>query len=152
MYLTDSAPQITIVIVEDENLYKKVIIDFLQEDSAFKVVGEAKDGQTAVNLAKELRPDVIIMDLGLPVISGTEATKKIKETNSFIKIIALTAHSDKNEAIDSLIAGASAYVNKDIKIQHLKMIIQTVNEGAIWLSPVIGFKVFSEILKLYKHK
>ena len=84
MYLTDSAPQITILIIEDENLYKKVIIDFLREDSAFKVVGEAKDGQTAVNLAKELRPDVIIMDLGLPVMSGTEATKKIKETNSFI--------------------------------------------------------------------
>lgn len=151
MSLTDSAPQITILIVEDENLYKKVIIDFLQEDSAFKVVGESKDGQTAVNLAKELSPDIIIMDLGLPVMSGTEATKKIKETNPSIKIIALTAHSDKNEAIESLIAGASAYVNKDIKIQHLKMIIQTVNDGAIWLSPVIGFKVFSEIIKLY-HK
>ncbi|MFA6988588.1 MAG: response regulator transcription factor [Candidatus Gastranaerophilaceae bacterium] len=151
MYNYYSLP-IEVLIVEDENLYKKVIKDFLQEDSGFQVVGDAKDGQTAVCLAKELRPDVVIMDLRLPVMSGIEATKKIKKTNPYIKVIALTARSDKNEAIESLEAGASAYVNKEIDMQQFKMIIQTINNGAVWLDPVIGYKIFPEIIKsLYRN-
>jgi DNA-binding NarL/FixJ family response regulator len=146
----DYSPPIKTIIVENENLYRKVLKDFLQGDSNFKIVGDVKDGQTAVFLAEELRPDIIIMDLRLTVISGIEATKIIKETNPSIKIIALTSHSNKNEAIESLMAGASAYVNKDINLQHFKMIIQTINNGAIWLSPVLGCEVFSKVRKYLK--
>ena len=118
MYITDSASPIEIIVVEDDSLYRKVVTDFLKEDPSFKVTGEAKDGQTAVKLAKELKPDVIIMDLGLPVMSGIEATVKIKECNPSIKVIALTSHVNKDEAVESLAAGATAYVNKDINLKN----------------------------------
>ena len=150
MYMADSTYPIKILIVEDNSLYKKIIIDFLQEDSNFKVIGEAKDGKTAVNLAKELKPDVIIMDIGLPVMSGIEATIKIKEDNPSIKVIAFTSHVNQDEAIEALAAGATAYVNKDINIIHMKMIIETVNKGAIWISPLIGQKILSEGIEHYK--
>ena len=138
MYITDLDSPITILIAEDNHLYKKVIIDFLQEDSNFKIVGEAKDGKTAVKLADELNPDLIIMDIGLPVMTGIEAIKKIKETNPSIKFVVFTSHHNQDEAIKALEAGASAYVNKDIDITYMKMIIETVNQGAVWLAPSIG--------------
>lgn len=149
MHITDSAP-INIIVVEDNSLFRKIIMDFLQEDSSFKVIGEAKDGQTAVSLAKKLKPDVIIMDLGLPVMSGIEATIKIKEANPSIKVIALTSHVNQDEAIESFAAGATAYVNKDININQMKMIIETINSGAIWISSIVGQKILSEGIKCYQ--
>ena len=151
MYITDLVPQVKILIAEDDILYKKVLIAFLQEDSGFKIAGEAKDGKTVVSLVKELRPDVVIMDLTLPVMSGLDAIKKIKKANPSVKVIVLTPNSDKDEAIESMTAGASAYVSKDINIQHFKMIIQTVNDGAIWLAPILGYKVFPDIIKYFQN-
>lgn len=149
MFETGSMP-IKIIIVEDDILYKKALKDFLREDPCFEFIGETKDGQTAVSLTNKLKPDVVIMDIGLPVISGIEATKKIKEDNPCVKIIILTAHENQDEAMESLAAGATAYVNKDIDMTHLKMIIATVNKGAVWVSPLIGRKVLSESIKCYK--
>jgi len=147
MYMTDLAPQVKILIVEDDVLYKKVIRAFLQEDSNFIIAGETKDGKTAVCLAKKLRPDVVIIDSKLPVISGIEATMKIKEENPSIKVIFLTPHSTQDEAIEAVEAGATAYVNKDINLNHLKMVIETVNKGAIWIAPFVGEKILSKYIK-----
>ena len=149
MFETGSKP-IKIIIVEDDILYKNALKGFFQEDFAFEFIGETKDGQTAVSLTSKLKPDVVIMDIGLPVISGIEATKKIKEDNPCVKIIILTAHENQDEAMQSLAAGATAYVNKDIDMKHLKMIIETVNKGAVWISPLIGRRVLSANIKCYK--
>jgi DNA-binding NarL/FixJ family response regulator len=143
MYIKDPDPPIKILIVEDNSLYRKIIIDFLNEDSNFKVAGEAKDGKTAVSLAKGLRPNLIIMDIGLPVMSGLEATIKIKKANPSIKIMILTSHIDQNQALEALAAGATAYVNKNINMNQMKMIIETVNNGAIWIAPLVGQKILS---------
>jgi DNA-binding NarL/FixJ family response regulator len=146
MYRKDFDYPIEILIAEDNSLFKKVILDFLKEDPNFKIVGESKDGKTAVKLANELKPDLIIMDVGLPVMTGIEAMLKIKKTNPYIKIIALTSHLDHDEAVKTLAAGASAYVNKDIHISYMKMIIETVSQGAIWLSPSIGQRILNECI------
>lgn len=141
---------IKIIIVEDDILYGKALKAFFQEEPYFKVIGETKDGQTAVSMAKNLDPDIIIMDLGLPVMSGIEATVKIKEDKPYIKVMVLTSHESQNEALESLAAGATAYVNKDIDMNHLKVIVETVNKGAVWISPLIGRKILSEAIKCYK--
>ena len=78
------------------------------------------------------------MDIGLPVFSGIEATRRIKESNPEIKIIILTSHTDEKEVLDALAAGANAYAMKDIKTEHLISIIQTVKEGAFWLDPAVA--------------
>jgi len=91
-----------------------------------------------VKLTKELKPDIILMDIGLQGIDGIEATRRIKESNPEIKIIILTSHSDENEVMQSLAAGANAYAMKDIKTEYLIMVIESVNEGAIWLDPAIA--------------
>ncbi|OGI01997.1 MAG: hypothetical protein A2Y25_08485 [Candidatus Melainabacteria bacterium GWF2_37_15] len=142
VYKIASLP-IKIIIAQNDVLYRRALKDFLQEDPGFKVIGETKDGKTAVSLAKELDPDVIIIDLELPVIAGEITIRKIKKEKPSIKIMALTSHENQDEAMEALDAGANAYVNKDIDMKYLKMIIETVNKGAVWISPLIGRKGLS---------
>ncbi|MEI7474179.1 MAG: response regulator transcription factor [bacterium] len=152
MNIMDITLPIKIIVAEDESLYRKIIIDFLNENEKFKVIGEAKDGETAVKLAKELIPNLMVIDLGLPVMSGIEAITKIKKSNPTIKIVVLTSHINQDEAIESLAAGANAYVDKGININNLKMIIETVNNGAVWISPIIGQRILHDIINEYKNK
>jgi len=125
-------------MVEDHKLLRVGLKAIFDEYPNLQVIGEAEDGLTAVKLTKELKPDIILMDIGLPGIDGIEATRRIKESNPEIKIIILTSHSDENEVMQSLAAGANAYAMKDIKTEYLIMVIESVNEGAIWLDPAIA--------------
>lgn len=129
--------KIKMLMVEDHKLLRVGLRSIFEEYPNLEVIGEAEDGQTAVKFARELKPDVVLMDIGLPVMNGIEATKKIKESNPEIKIIMLTSHSDENEVMQALAIGANAYVMKDIKTEYLISIIQTINEGAFWLDPTV---------------
>ena len=130
--------KIKLLMVEDHKLLRVGLKAIFEEYPVLEGIGEAEDGQTALKLAKELNPDVILMDIGLPIMDGIEATRKIKEHNPNIKVIILTSHNDESEVSQSLAAGASAYAMKDIKTDYLIMVIQSVNEGAIWLDPAIS--------------
>ena len=136
--------KIRLLMVEDHKLLRVGLKAIFDEYPTLQVVGEAEDGQTAVQLAKDLKPDIILMDIGLPVMDGIEATRKIKEVMPEVRIIMLTSHSDENEVMQSLAAGASAYAMKDIKTDYLIMVIQSVNEGAIWLDPAIAKMVMEK--------
>jgi len=146
----DAEIPIRTLIVEDDTLYKTVLYEYFQNDQEIMIIDDAGDGQTAISLVKEHRPDVVIMDLGLPFMSGLDAIKRIKDIRPDIKIVVLTAHTDVEEAIESVAAGATAYVNKDIEPDNLKMIIETVNRGAVWLSPLIGRRILEEGVKCCK--
>jgi DNA-binding NarL/FixJ family response regulator len=130
--------KIKLLMVEDHKLLRVGLKAIFEEYPNLEVIGEAEDGVTAVKLAKELNPDIILMDIGLPIMDGIEATQKIKETNPDIRVIILTSHSDENEVMQSLAAGANAYAMKDIKTEYLIMVIESVNEGAIWLDPKVA--------------
>lgn len=128
---------IRILLVEDQKLMRVGLKSLFEEHMELEIVAEAQSGKEAVEKYKSIHPDITLMDIGLPDMSGIEATKKILEIDSKAKIIILTSHLSENEVIDSLHAGACAYVMKDINTEILKMIIKTVKDGAMWLDPQV---------------
>lgn len=126
---------IRILLVEDHKLMRVGLKSLFEEHKELEVISEAQSGKEAIENYKISHPDVVLMDIGLPDMSGIEATKKILECNRNAKILILTSHLSEQEVMDSLHAGACAYVMKDINIEILKMIIRTVKDGAMWLDP-----------------
>ena len=111
-------------MVEDHKLLRVGLRSLFNESDDIKVIAEAETGKEAVEKAKVMSPDVILMDIGLPDISGIEATKRILANNLEQKVMMLTSHIDEKEVMDSLSAGAYAYVLKDINTEFLIMVIK----------------------------
>ncbi len=130
-----------ILMVEDHKLMRVGLKSIFEGYDDLDVVAEAENGVEAVKLAKELRPDVILMDIGLPQLDGIQATKKIKEFDKNAKIIILTSHTDESEVNSAIDAGANAYAMKDIKTEYLIMVLRSVKDGAVWFDPNIAHLV-----------
>ena len=128
---------INILLVEDQKLMRVGLKSLFEEHSELEIVSEAQTAKEAIEAYKIIHPDITLMDIGLPDMSGIEATKKILEIDSKAKIIILTSHLSEREVMESLQAGACAYVMKDINTEVLKMIILTIKEGAMWLDPQV---------------
>lgn len=126
---------INLLLVEDHKLMRVGLKSLFDEHDELCVSTEAQSGKEAVEKFRTQHPDVVLMDIGLPDISGIEATKRILELNNKAKVVILTSHLSEEEVIDALHAGACAYVMKDINTEILKMIIKTVKDGAMWLDP-----------------
>lgn len=141
---TDAAT-ISILIVEDHELARGGLKFALNNAGGLKVVGEAENGEEGVRLAEETRPDVVLMDLGMPVMDGIEATRLIKERFPDIKVLMLTSHQDGEEVYAALAAGADAYCMKEIKTERLIQVLQMVIEGAIWLDPAIARRIMDSL-------
>lgn len=124
-------------MVEDHKLLRVGLRSLFDETPDLKVIAEAETGKDAVDKADIMKPDIILMDIGLPDISGIEATKRILNNNVDQKVLMLTSHINEKEVMDSLSAGAYAYVLKDVNTEMLSMIIKSVYNGAIWLDPQI---------------
>ncbi|MBP3820935.1 response regulator transcription factor [bacterium] len=131
-----NTPSIKLLLVEDHKLMRVGLKSLFEEQEGLEVTSEAQNGKDAVEKFRTTHPDVTIMDIGLPDITGIEATKQILELNNNAKIIILTSHLSEEEVIDSLQSGARAYVMKDINTDTLKMIIQTIKDGAMWIDPL----------------
>lgn len=126
---------IKVLLVEDQKLIRVGLKSLFEGD--IEVTSEAECGKEAVEKFRSEKPDVILMDIGLPDISGIEAAKRILELDNKAKVIILTSHLSEKEVLDALHAGACAYAMKDISTDILKMVIKTVLEGAMWLDPQV---------------
>ncbi len=127
---------IKLLLVEDHKLMRVGLKSLFEEQDGLTVTSEAQTGKEAIEKFRTTHPDVTLMDIGLPDITGIEAVKKILELNTNAKVIILTSHLSEEEVMDSLEAGARAYVMKDINTDILKMIIKTVQQGAMWIDPM----------------
>lgn len=136
-YGNDIMNPISILMVEDHKLLRVGLRSLFNESTDIKVIAEAETGKEAIEKCRVFNPDVILMDIGLPDISGIDATKKILNEFPDKKIMMLTSHIDEKEVMDSLSAGAYAYVLKDINTEFLIMVIKSISRGAIWLDPQI---------------
>ena len=132
---------IKIILVEDQKLMRIGIRSLFDDYSEMEIIAEAENGKEAIEKTKLLKPDIVLMDIGLTDMTGIEATKKILEHTTFnTKIIMLTSHISDTEVIDSLTAGANGYIHKDISTDLLMTIIKTINDGAMWIdSKVVPF-------------
>jgi len=127
-----------VMIVEDHELTRMGLSVSLQKKSNLKVIGEAESGDKAIKLIDLVKPDVVLMDINMPVMDGIEATKIIKQKFPEIKVVILTSHTEGDEVYASLAAGADAYCIKDIKLERLIQVIEMVADGAVWLDPTIA--------------
>ena len=123
-----------ILIADDHRVVIEGIKSALQEHPEFEVVGEVTDGLQAVESARSLGPDIVIMDISMPNLSGVEATKQIKQSNPEIGIVIFTMYSDKGFVIDLFKAGISAYVLKEDPMSDLILGIKAVTGGGTYFS------------------
>lgn len=135
---------IKVLLVEDQHIIRQGIHALLDKESDIQVVGEAVDGRAAVIQAHELKPDVIMMDISMPNMTGIEATRKILAENPDIKIIALTIHAEDIFISGMLISGATGYLLKYCFLDELVQAIKTVARNEPYLSTQIVHNVVNE--------
>ena len=129
---------IRVFIVEDHQMTLVGLTMLLQKNPEIEVIGDSRDGATAVEKVLEVKPDLVLMDIGLPEMDGIEATQRIKAVEPGIKIIMLTSKDTENEVFAALSAGADAYCLKGVPPETLITAIQAVFEGIAWLDPAIA--------------
>ena len=127
-----------LLLCDDHRIFREGLKTMLEKKPGLRVVGQAEDGASAVRLADETAPDVVIMDISLPGLNGIEATRKIVALRRGIKVIALSMHSDRRFVTEALKAGASGYLVKDAAFDELFAAVCAVREGKTYLSPSIA--------------
>ncbi len=138
---------IKIVLAEDHTILREGLKALLSSDPQFEIIGEAADGREAVRCVEKLGPNLILMDLSMPRMSGMEAIREIKKHCPDIRIIALTVHKTDEYLHTSLQAGADGYVLKDATHDELVLAIKKVMKGQSYLSPGVSGKVIEGYLE-----
>lgn len=136
---------IKVLLVEDHTMIRMGTALVIEKAQGISMVAEAENGQQGVEMAQKYNPDVILMDIGLPVIDGIEATRQIKEANSNAKILIFTSRDNDDDVFAALAAGADGYIMKGATPEQLTSAIVAVNEGTAWLDPAIARLVLSSV-------
>jgi two-component system, NarL family, response regulator LiaR len=134
-----------ILVVDDHIVVRKGLIAVLETEPGFDIVGEAGNGAEAVQLARQLLPDVVVMDVVMPVMDGIEATRHIKQTCPLVNILVLTSFSTNDKVLPSLNAGAIGYLLKDSTPNDLIRALRRVAEGEGSLDPGITRQVLAQM-------
>lgn len=137
---------IRVVIADDHKLMREGTREFLSRQDDIEVVGEAADGEEAIALVKAVRPDIAIVDLGMPRVNGIEATRAIKESCPSTAVLILTMHDDEQYVFSLLEAGAAGYLLKDIGSYDLVKAVRDVYSGEAVLHPAIARKVLGRLV------
>jgi len=144
--------EVRILIADDHKIVREAIGSLLNNELGMEVVGQAEDGRTAVQLARELQPSVVVMDIEMPNLNGIEAARQIVHELPGVKVIALSERSDRSSVHEMLKAGASGYVLKQCAFQELVSAIRNVVSNQTYLSPQIsGIVVEGYVHRLTEH-
>ena len=139
---------IKVVIVEDFKLTRVGLRCALNENADIKVVAEFENAIDGIKYVEHYKPDIVLMDLGLPTMNGIEATMKIKEISPSTRVIALTSHDRGEEVVATLSSGASAYCLKDIDPQKLAGVIRDVSTGVCWIDSMVAAQALNSLPKV----
>lgn len=144
----ESNNSIRILIADDHRLFRQGLVQICESRGNFSIVGEAENGQEAVDLAQQLKPDVVLMDIRMPVLDGVQATGMITETDPEIPVIVLTMYREDQFIFDAIRAGARGYLLKDADADELLDAIQVVQRGEALIDPLIATRVLDEFRRL----
>ncbi len=136
---------IRVLLCEDHELVRMGLSIMIDKADDITLIGEAENGLSGVELAKQLSPDIVLMDIGLPNIDGIEATKRIKEFNPQIKILIFTSRDDSDDVFAAFKSGADGYIMKGASTENIHTAIRSVNEGVAWIDPQIARLVLSSL-------
>ena len=139
---------IKILIADDQSLFREALRTLLSAYPGLEIVGDACNGEEALRLAFTLNPDVVLMDLRMPIVDGVEATRKIVKLGKNIKVIVLTTFDDDETVFEGLRAGAVGYLLKDVSADKLIEAIRAAAKGEYFLLPSITAKVVSEFSRI----
>lgn len=142
---------IRIVIADDHHVVRRGLLFFLKTQKDFEVVGEAKDGQEAIERTLEMQPDVVLMDLVMPNKDGIQATKEIKQQLPDTHVLMLTSFSDRDHVVPAIEAGAAGYQLKDIEPDELASVIRQLMSGEKPVSAVAQTELEKERLEYKPH-
>ena len=135
---------IKVLLADDHTLFREGMRSLLDKEPDIEVVGQAETGRESVKLAREVKPDIIVMDITMPDLNGIEATHRIKKTMPEAKVLCLSMHSDRRYVLDMLRAGVSGYILKNSAFKELSKAIRVVASNQVYLSPQIAHIVVDE--------
>lgn len=139
---------IRIILADDHAIFREGLRALLEDQQNMEVLAEAENGREAVRLARELSPDLVVMDVTMPGLNGVEATRQITSSSSKIKVIALSMHPDQRRVAEMLAAGASGYLLKNSAFEELTRAIRSVVEHGNYFSPAVIGPIVHEYLRL----
>ena len=139
----DTEP-IRVIIVDDQELFRRGLTMLMDAEPGLDVVGEAGDGQTGIELASRVAPDVVLLDVRMPKISGIEACVAIKEAVPAAKILMLTVSDEESDLYEAVKSGASGYLLKDSSIEEVAQAVRVVADGQSLISPSMAAKLLEE--------
>jgi len=137
-------PRIRCLLVDDHTLFRQGVRRLLESESDFEIVGESPDGGDAVEKARELRPDVVLMDIGMPGLSSFESTRHIKKNRTETKVLFLTMYEDEDYLVQCMEVGAAGYVLKDTPALQLVTAVRDVYRGGKYLSSQVLGKLVED--------
>ncbi len=143
---------VSVLLADDHKIMRAGLRSLLEKTANVSVVAEAEDGRQAVQLATQLRPDLVIMDISMPKLNGIEATRQIMAALPDTKIIALSMHSDKRFLVEMFQAGAVGYLLKDCAAEELEQAIKTVAGHQCYLSPEIAGVLLEDYMDRFQSK
>jgi len=143
---------IRILLADDHAVVRKGLRFLLERAPDMEIVGEASDGREAVRLAGELKPHVVVMDIGMPQLNGIEATAQIVKQNPQVSVIILSVHSDESYLLRALSAGAKGYLLKDSAEEDLVRAVQVAAQGKPFFSPAISEKLLEDYMRYLQQR
>lgn len=141
---------LTVLLADDHTIVRQGIAKILDSEPGLKVIGEASNGREVVQMVEELSPDVVLMDIAMPQLSGIEATRQIKKIRPRTKIIILSMHSNERFISEALHLGASGYLLKNSTATDIVQAVRAARDGDTFLSPAISRQVVDSYLSMKK--
>jgi DNA-binding NarL/FixJ family response regulator len=137
------ASRLRVVVVDDQELVRNAVKQSL--DGEVEIVGEAEDGETAVRLVTELAPDVVVMDLGMPGMTGIEATRKLATVAPVTRVLVLTGSGEQHDVLDAIMAGACGYLLKDAKSEEIADGVRAAAAGESVISRSVAGRLLDQV-------